>query len=207
MATPSSQTLPPGSGKLDSTSSLPAELLEKQLQALERFQILLRAIHTQYTSVFEDIMEATNGEIVQYVPILPSVIRERTKDLFQMDFRIQGYTIFSGFEHTRLLITNGIDTVRRGLKDFYTVGDALLIEKAKGAEWTQNILAKPLEKFMGSKKTNQDQLAGIEKDIASWEAEVILLKVELDMTVNSYWNSKGAGEVEGHKVSSARLSP
>ena len=38
--------------------------------------------------------------------------------------------IFSGFEHTRRLITNGIDTVRKGLEDFNTVWYAILAEKA-----------------------------------------------------------------------------
>jgi hypothetical protein len=61
MATPFSQDIPADSGTIDSTSSLSAELLEKQLQALERFQTL-RAIYAQYTGVFQDIMEATNGE-------------------------------------------------------------------------------------------------------------------------------------------------
>jgi hypothetical protein len=58
---------------------------------------------------------------------------------------------------------------------------------------------------MGSRKVNQDQLEGIEKGIASLEAEVVLLKVELDMTINSYWNSKGAGKAEGQEVCSFLL--
>jgi hypothetical protein len=73
------------------------------------------------------------------VLVLLSVFRERARELLQMDFRSQGYTIFSGFEHTRLLATNEIDTVRKGLKDFYTVGDAILVGKAKGISKARNI--------------------------------------------------------------------
>ncbi|KAE9367927.1 hypothetical protein N431DRAFT_514529 [Stipitochalara longipes BDJ] len=177
-------------GSINFNDSLPEELLEKELQALERFQKLLVAIHTQYTCVFEDVMAATNGEIVQHLRILPSVVKERTKELLVMDFRIQGYTIFSGFEHTRRLITNGIEIIRRGLEDFYIIGDTLLVEKAKGAPWTQTIDPRPFETFQKSKEAKRAELASIEKNIAAFEADVLFLKVELDMVVTGYWHSK-----------------
>jgi hypothetical protein len=92
--------------------SLPAEFLEKQLQALERFHQLLVAINSHNTDAFQDIMAATNGEIVKYLRILPSAVKEKTKDLMPMGFRTQDYTIFSGFENAKRLVTDGIDTVR-----------------------------------------------------------------------------------------------
>jgi predicted HAD superfamily hydrolase len=113
---------------------------------------LMVAMHTQYTDVFGDIMTATKGEIVQYVRILPSSIKEQTKDLMLMNFRTEDYTIFSGFEHTRRLITNGIDTVRKGLEDFYTIGDALLMESTEATFWSATIDGKLLEKFLGTKR-------------------------------------------------------
>lgn len=168
---------------------------------MERFQKLLIAIHTQYTSVFKGIMAATNDEIAQYLRVLPSVVKEQTKDLLKMNFRTQGYTIFSGFEHTRRLITTGIETIRQGLEDFYLVGDAILVEKTKGAEWAENIDAKPLDMFLSSKDAKRAELQNIEKDIAAFEADVLLLKVELDMAMTSCWNSKENENGEPKQVS------
>jgi len=184
----------------EATNSLPSELLEKQLEALERFQKLLVTVHTQYTTVLVDIMQATNGEIIEYLPILPSVVKERTKDLLQMDFRSQGYTIFCGFEHTRCLITDAIETTQRLLQGFYNISEGVLAEKDKGVSWTRNYDARLLQKIMQSRQENQEQLAKVERDIAVLEGEVVLLRVEFDMMVNSYWNSKAADEPNRQEV-------
>ncbi len=185
---------------IEITSSLPSDLLEKQLKALERFQKLLVTVHTQYNTVFVNIMQATNGQIVYSLPILPSVVKERTKDLLKMDFRSQGYTIFCGFEHTRRLITQTIETTRRGLQDFYTLGEAILAEKETYAPWTANYDSRLLQKITQFSQEKQEQLATVDRDIAVWEGEAVLLKVEFDMMVNSYWNTKTAGEPNPQEV-------
>jgi hypothetical protein len=199
MATTAPLNVPASTGLIESTS-LAAELLEKQLQALERFQTQLVALHSQYTNVFQDIMTATNGEILKYVRILPSVIKEQTKDLLEMDIRAQGYTIYSGFEHTRQLITNGINASRQGLEDFYTIGHAILAEEAKGVTWIETIDTKPLERFMGSKEGRQAELANNEKEIVALEAEVVILKAELDMVIDNDWKSKASADVEMQEI-------
>jgi hypothetical protein len=184
----------------EATNSLPSELLEKQLEALERFQKLLVAVQTQYNTVLVDIMQATNGEIIEHLPILPSVVKERTKDLLQMDFRSQGYNIFCGFEHTRRLIMDAIETTQRLLQGFYNISEAVLAEKDRGVSWTRNYDASLLRKIMQFRQENQDQLAKVERDIAVLEGEVVLLRVEFDMMVNSYWNTKATDEPNRQEV-------
>jgi hypothetical protein len=53
---------------------------------------------------------------------------------------------------------------------------------------------------MQSRQENQEQLAKVEKDVAVLEGEVLLLKVEFDMMVNSYWNTKAADEPNRQEV-------
>jgi hypothetical protein len=202
MATILFQDVPASSGTM---GFLPSELVEKQVQALEHFQSLLVTILDQYGFAFRDIMKATNGEIAKHLRVMPSVVKERTQDLLDMNFRAQGYTIFSGFERTTRLITNAIDTARKGLNDFYTIGDALLAEKAKDTLWAQSIDAKPLERFMASKKVKQDELAAIEKQIAAFEADILLLKVELDMAMNDYWRNTANSYADVQEVSTLFL--
>jgi hypothetical protein len=117
-----------------------------------------------------------------------------------MDFRSQGYTIFCGSEHTRRLITEAIETTRRGLQDFYNLGAAVLVEKERGVSWTENYDATLLRKIMQFRTENEEELARVEMDIAVLEGEILLLKVELDMMVNDYWNSEAAGEPNHQEV-------
>jgi hypothetical protein len=115
-------------------SSIPAELFERQLQAFEGFQIPLRAINAQCTSAFQEIIEDANEETVQ----CPNTVQHHqgaNQGPLADGLPSQVYTIFSGFKYTKRLITNVIDTVVKGLKDFCTVGDMILNPKDSNAHF------------------------------------------------------------------------
>jgi hypothetical protein len=98
------------------------------------------------------------------------------------------------------LITDEIETIRRELQDLYNIGEAVLAEKEKSVSWTSNYDARLLQKIMQFRQENKEQLVTVERDIAVLEGEVVLLKVEFDMMVNSYWNTKAAGEPNRQEV-------
>lgn len=117
--TPPSQNVPASKATISFGNSLSAELVEKKLQELERSQKQLVALHNQNTDTFQDIIAVTNGKIVMYVRILPSVVLEQTKDLMQwtsVPKEAPPPLVSSTREDLK---TVGFNSALTGLMDFY----------------------------------------------------------------------------------------